>query len=57
MPFKRLWRVTGARFPEGHKGSRETRTRIWSQSSAMGTIAAAMARGVASGNPQAPRDP
>jgi hypothetical protein len=50
MPFKRVWRVTGARFSQGHKGSRETRTRIWSQSSATGTIAAAKARGVASGS-------
>jgi hypothetical protein len=36
MPFKRLWRVTGARFSQGHKGSRGARARIWSQSSAMG---------------------
>jgi hypothetical protein len=27
MPFKRLWRVTGARFSEGHKGSRERHAR------------------------------
>jgi hypothetical protein len=27
MPCKRLWRVTGARFSEGHKGSRERHAR------------------------------